>query len=1000
MAQTTTNTITPTDVFFPPLFGYQVWNSVTQPDARPSQSIYQKSIVVELNAAPSTYTVSVPFGPAAPGWGNPMSQIAGVLATKVKQGMDGSAASFPELILTAACNTRCSLIIPVGPPPSGNAVDENVGFQKFTMEAAKVIFQPARTTESRIVGPTAFEAFRLKMSLEIPSRTDEPTSKATWIYSAISTAPPLTEQNLDSSYNLVTATVIAGSGSAPNYAVTNGNTQGVGVFDGNNGPTNFRFRGVAEGAGIDVSYDAPTKAIVVALDAGLDNLNDVAIAGPPTVGDVLTFDGANWSAQAGSANQLSTLTDVNLSTLPIGAISDETLTYDATIGLWTNKQVIQLHQWKYDALGTGPPPPPADGTFKFDNLDPTLAASIYVSKVDYVGRDSQAWLYDTFTFPGSKSLVIQCYGAELTYDASGTYQDLGTFLDFPVTFVSKTGSLTEPSDQQVCFFSTVSNATVSAVTSGANVGGQGTGLFKQVFGGVMEFYNVYTGGTSGLSSALVTGPGDDYLSIVLDADIGQLNDVNTTTPPSGGQVLSWDAGTSKWVPQSLPSGPQSNTTAIVDPTVTDDSSLGYSVGSTWLNTVSDQWWKCSDATIGAAVWKQDTIAIKNNSAATSPAVTDDSTAGYSVGSEWLDTTTSQWWKCVSAAVGAAVWRIDTDDYKANSVRISHGSTIDSAVVNAVVIGHGAGIISGNQTIAVGHDATVNGARAVAVGSTTSGGAADTVAVGYGAVASASHAIAIGALAQSQGNGRIAIGAGAVTTATERLALGFNGNNNVSSTTQFSRLPVAIDGTAYEVCMRATDLAFDDLSDVVITSAANGNSVIYNGTNFINEPNVFHSPFIAPQSVTSSFSPGGTNATAFFAFQVPRTAIYSNVGIWLHISAGAGARLRLGIYNGDPTSSGALIDQTALISGLAIGTGPSYQSFPLVTGSMTLTANTIYTFAISFNNTNLGITTPGINATNYGRAAGTTDYYTGGFPASLNLVAWSGSSAGRYPFRLS
>lgn len=47
------------------------------------------------------------------------------------------------------------------------------------------------------------------------------------------------------------------------------------------------------------------------------------------------------------------------------------------------------------------------------------------------------------------------------------------------------------------------------------------------------------------------------------------------------------------------SGPQTT-----DPSASDDSSLGYSIGSTWVNTTDDNAFVCTDASTGAAVWKQ------------------------------------------------------------------------------------------------------------------------------------------------------------------------------------------------------------------------------------------------------------------------------------------------------------------------------------------------------------------------------------------------------------
>ncbi len=45
-----------------------------------------------------------------------------------------------------------------------------------------------------------------------------------------------------------------------------------------------------------------------------------------------------------------------------------------------------------------------------------------------------------------------------------------------------------------------------------------------------------------------------------------------------------------------------NLTAIVAPTVNEDSGDGYSVGSTWVDTITKKAYICVDATVGAAVW--------------------------------------------------------------------------------------------------------------------------------------------------------------------------------------------------------------------------------------------------------------------------------------------------------------------------------------------------------------------------------------------------------------
>lgn len=46
---------------------------------------------------------------------------------------------------------------------------------------------------------------------------------------------------------------------------------------------------------------------------------------------------------------------------------------------------------------------------------------------------------------------------------------------------------------------------------------------------------------------------------------------------------------------------------------------------------------------------------RTNAATTNPVATDDSSAGYAVGSRWINTATGQMFNCISATVGAAIW---------------------------------------------------------------------------------------------------------------------------------------------------------------------------------------------------------------------------------------------------------------------------------------------------------------------------------------------------------
>ncbi|MCH8224874.1 MAG: hypothetical protein IIC97_03290 [Chloroflexi bacterium] len=53
---------------------------------------------------------------------------------------------------------------------------------------------------------------------------------------------------------------------------------------------------------------------------------------------------------------------------------------------------------------------------------------------------------------------------------------------------------------------------------------------------------------------------------------------------------------------------KSNTGATAGPGVTDDTNAGYAVGSVWIDTTNDKAYVCLDASAGAAVWSEVTLA--------------------------------------------------------------------------------------------------------------------------------------------------------------------------------------------------------------------------------------------------------------------------------------------------------------------------------------------------------------------------------------------------------
>lgn len=89
------------------------------------------------------------------------------------------------------------------------------------------------------------------------------------------------------------------------------------------------------------------------------------------------------------------------------------------------------------------------------------------------------------------------------------------------------------------------------------------------------------------------------------------------------------------------------------------------------------------------------LGLKHNIAASAaPGVNDDAGAGYSVGSEWVDTTHAKTYVCVDSSTGAAVWQqmtpstvtgaalTKTDD---TNVTLTLGGSSSTALVNAASI---------------------------------------------------------------------------------------------------------------------------------------------------------------------------------------------------------------------------------------------------------------------------------------------------------------------------
>jgi len=96
--------------------------------------------------------------------------------------------------------------------------------------------------------------------------------------------------------------------------------------------------------------------------------------------------------------------------------------------------------------------------------------------------------------------------------------------------------------------------------------------------------------------------------IVAGPSAGAVGSANSSAiaAAASAEAASMDAASAAASASGLP---LNNFSAIVAPSPTDDVNLGYSAGSRWVDTVSDQSYICVDATIGAAIWLDSTLTL-------------------------------------------------------------------------------------------------------------------------------------------------------------------------------------------------------------------------------------------------------------------------------------------------------------------------------------------------------------------------------------------------------
>jgi len=121
----------------------------------------------------------------------------------------------------------------------------------------------------------------------------------------------------------------------------------------------------------------------------------------------------------------------------------------------------------------------------------------------------------------------------------------------------------------------------------------------------------------------------------------------------------------------------SNLTATVAPTVNDDNTKGYSVGSTWIDVTGKKVYTCIDSSVGVAVWNSGSVQNSFDKTV-DPTSTDDSSLGYEVGSVWINVTANTIFTCVDATASAAIWSQEGDAIPTSEKGVANGvSTLDA-----------------------------------------------------------------------------------------------------------------------------------------------------------------------------------------------------------------------------------------------------------------------------------------------------------------------------------
>jgi hypothetical protein len=285
----------------------------------------------------------------------------------------------------------------------------------------------------------------------------------------------------------------------------------------------------AVNAGTGLTGGGITGDVTLTLDANLSNLNDVVFGVTPSEGDVLTYNGGTWSSSA--IPTIETLSDVGDVYFGLTPSDGQVLTYNG--GTWSATTIIG--GVTDITAGQGLTANGTTGSIEIQSLG-DVQINIPEGTTVSVAADYQHLVYGPLTVDGyldndGKVIVIN---GELLGD--GIINNIGNveFINFAETSYV---------DQAIAG---LSSSSISEVIAGVGL----------------------------------TGGGDvGAVTLTLDANLSNLNDVIFSATPSNGEVLTYDNGS--WTASAIPTINALNDIGDVDTSgVITGQVLQYD-GATW-----------------------------------------------------------------------------------------------------------------------------------------------------------------------------------------------------------------------------------------------------------------------------------------------------------------------------------------------------------------------------------------------------------------------------------